>query len=90
MATLEEEFRAAMPAELKRLQERLADSDDGSRRDAIRERLAAHLPLYRISRYRAPRLPGSPRHRPWGQPTSGCRRATRARTGTTHGAALAG
>jgi hypothetical protein len=56
----EEEFRAAMPAELRRLQERLADSDDGSRRDAIRERLAAHLPLYRISRYRAPRLPGSP------------------------------
>ncbi len=49
-----------MPAALRRLQERLADSDDGSRRDAIRERLAAHLPLYRISRYRAPRLPGSP------------------------------
>lgn len=53
----EEEFRAAMPAELRRLQERLAGSDGTSRREAIRERLAAHLPLYRISRYRAARLP---------------------------------
>ena len=71
----QDEFRAAMPAEIRRLQERLADSDDGSRREAIRERLAAHLPLYRISRYRAPRLPRQPCHRPWGQPTSGRRRA---------------
>jgi hypothetical protein len=54
----QDEFRAAMPAEIRRLQERLAGSDDGSRRDAIRERLTAHLPLYRISRYRAARLPG--------------------------------
>ena len=53
----QDEFRAAMPAEIKRLQERLAGSDGGSRREVIRERLAAHLPLYRISRYRPARLP---------------------------------
>ena len=53
----QDEFRAAMPAEIKRLQERLAGSDGGSRREVIRERLAAHLRLYRISRYRPARLP---------------------------------
>jgi len=46
-----------MPVEIKRLQERLAGSNGGSRREVIRERLAAHLALYRISRYRAARLP---------------------------------
>jgi hypothetical protein len=53
----QDEFRTAMPAEIKRLQERLAGSDGGSRQEAIRERLTAHLPLYRISHYRPPRPP---------------------------------
>jgi hypothetical protein len=59
-ARWEQEFAAVMPAEIRRLQERVAGSDDSSRREVIHGRLTAHLPLYQISRYRAPRLPGRP------------------------------
>jgi hypothetical protein len=51
-----EEFRAAMPEQIRQLQERVAGTDNTPRAEAIRSRLAAHLPLYHISRYRAPRL----------------------------------
>jgi hypothetical protein len=51
-----EEFRAAMPAEIQRLQERVAgDASDTARRENIRARLRAHGSLYRVSRYRPPR-----------------------------------
>ena len=46
-----------MPPELSELQERTASADGTPRREAIRARLAAHLPLYRLSRYRPPRTP---------------------------------
>jgi hypothetical protein len=55
-----EEFAAAMPAEILRLQERAAGTDCAPRRDAIRSRVGAILPLYRLSRYRPTRTP-SPR-----------------------------
>ena len=54
-----EEFAAAMPHEILQLQERVANTDGTPRREAIRTRLAAHLPLYRLSRYRPPRLPAA-------------------------------
>jgi len=47
-----EEFAAAMPAEILRLQERAASSDAVPRQEAIRQRVSAILPLYRLSRYR--------------------------------------
>jgi hypothetical protein len=47
-----EEFAAAMPAEILRLQERAAGADAVPRQEAIRQRVAAILPLYRLSRYR--------------------------------------
>ena len=50
-----EEFAAAMPAEILRLQERAAGTDCGPRREAIRSRVGAILPLYRLSRYRPTR-----------------------------------
>jgi hypothetical protein len=50
-----EEFAAAMPAEIVRLQERAAGTDCGPRREAIRSRVGAILPLYRLSRYRPTR-----------------------------------
>ena len=50
-----EEFAAAMPAEILRLQERAAGTDCAPRRDAIRSRVGAILPLYRLSRYRPTR-----------------------------------
>jgi hypothetical protein len=50
------EFTAVMPTEILELQEHAACADTGPRRDVIRTRLAAHLPLYTLSRYRPPRL----------------------------------
>ena len=47
-----EEFAAAMPAEILRLQERAASADAVPRQEAIRQRVTAILPLYRLSRYR--------------------------------------
>jgi len=47
-----EEFAAAMPAEILRLQERAASADATPRQEAIRQRVTAILPLYRLSRYR--------------------------------------
>ncbi len=56
-----EEFRAAMPADIQRLQERVAgDASDTGRRENIRARLRAHESLYRVSRYRPPRARRSP------------------------------
>jgi hypothetical protein len=47
-----EEFAAAMPVEILRLQERAASADVVPRQEAIRQRVTAILPLYRLSRYR--------------------------------------
>ena len=47
-----EEFAAAMPAEILLLQERAANADCVPRQEAIRQRVTAILPLYRLSRYR--------------------------------------
>ncbi|MHB1834568.1 MAG: ATP-binding protein [Solirubrobacteraceae bacterium] len=55
------EFAAAMPGEILRLQQRAAGADCGPRREAIRSRVGAILPLHRPSRYR-PTRPHSPRH----------------------------
>ena len=54
-----EEFAAAMPEEILRLQERAASADGVPREEAIRNRVNAILPLYRLSRYR----PAAPRSR---------------------------
>jgi hypothetical protein len=45
-----------MPKEILELQERAARADAAAHQEAIRSRLAAHLPLYTLSRYRPPRL----------------------------------
>ena len=50
-----EEFAAAMPAEILRLQEHAAVADSVPRQDAIRGRVTPLLGLYRLSRYRPPR-----------------------------------
>ena len=50
-----EEFAAAMPAEIRQLQERAASADAVPREEAIRQRVTAIMPLYRLSRYRPPR-----------------------------------
>jgi hypothetical protein len=50
------EFAAAMPREILDLQEHAACADTGPRHEVIRTRLAVHLPLYTLSRYRPPRL----------------------------------
>ncbi len=47
-----EEFTASMPAEIRQLQERAASTDMVPRREAIRNRVNAILPLYQLSRYR--------------------------------------
>jgi len=47
-----EEFAAAMPAEILQLQERAVTADAVPRQEAIRQRVTAILPLYRLSRYR--------------------------------------
>ena len=50
-----EEFAAAMPEEIVQLQERAGGADCVPRREAIRARISAILPLYRLSRYRPTR-----------------------------------
>jgi len=52
-----EEFAAAMPTEILRLQERAASADCLPRQQAIRNRVSAIMPLYQLSRYRPPRPP---------------------------------
>ena len=47
-----EEFTASMPAEIRQLQERAASTDMLPRREAIRNRVNAILPLYQLSSYR--------------------------------------
>lgn len=53
-----EEFAAAMPEEILRLQERVASADGIPRREAIRGRVSQLLPLYSLSRYRPPQPAG--------------------------------
>jgi hypothetical protein len=55
-----EEFATAMPEEISRLQERAASADCLPRQDAIRSRVTALLPLYRLSRYRPTPPPSGP------------------------------
>ncbi|MGB0098031.1 MAG: hypothetical protein WBP81_36525 [Solirubrobacteraceae bacterium] len=55
-----EEFAARMPDEVGRLQERAAGADCLPRQEAIRSRVTALLPIYRLSRYRPPRSPRPP------------------------------
>ncbi len=55
-----EEFAAAMPDEIRRLQEHAATTDGTPRQDAIRGRVASIMPLYRLSPYR----PAQPPRRP--------------------------
>ena len=55
-----EEFAAAMPAEILQLQERAANADCVPRHEAIRNRVTAILPLYRLSRYRPSPPPRQP------------------------------
>ena len=72
-----EEFAAAMPAEILRLQERAASADAVPRQEAIRQRVTAILPLYSLSRYRPTARPPqthmkpatAERNRPPGTPT---------------------
>jgi hypothetical protein len=52
-----DEFAAAMPEEIRRLQEHAASTDATPRQDAIRSRVASILPLYRLSRYRPTQPP---------------------------------
>ena len=62
-----EEFAAAMPAEIRRLQEHAATTDGTPRQDAIRSRVASIMPLYRLSPYRPhshPETDGTQRRRP--------------------------
>lgn len=61
-----EEFAAAMP-EIRRLQEKAASADCLPRQDAIRSRVTAILPLYRLSPYR----PTRPRSEPFVQSGTG-------------------
>ena len=55
-----EEFAAAMPGEILRLQERAAGADAVPRQEAIHQRVTAILPLYRLSRYRRIQPPRQP------------------------------
>jgi len=58
-----EEFAAAMPTEIQRLQERAASADAVPHQEAIRQRVTAIMPLYRLSHYRPlrpPRVPHTP------------------------------
>jgi hypothetical protein len=48
-----------MPGEIRRLQEHAASTDGTPRQDAIRNRIASILPLYRLSRHR-PTTPPRP------------------------------
>jgi hypothetical protein len=58
-----EEFAAAMPHEIRQLQECAASADCIPRREAIRNRVNAIMPLYHLSRYR-PTRPPTPRSAP--------------------------
>ncbi len=49
-----------MPAEILQLQERAANADSLPRREAIRHRIGAIMPLYRLSRYRPTQPPRQP------------------------------
>ena len=55
-----DEFAAAMPEEIRQLQERAANADGVPRREAIRGRISAIMPLYRLSRYRPTQPPRQP------------------------------
>ena len=55
-----EEFTAAMPDEIRQLQERAASADGVPRREAIRSRINAIMPLYQLSVYRPIRPPPAP------------------------------
>jgi hypothetical protein len=55
-----EEFAAALPDEIRELQERAANADCFPRREAIRNRISAIMPLYRLSRYRPTQPPRRP------------------------------
>jgi hypothetical protein len=55
-----DEFTAAMPDEIRRLQEHAASTDATPRQEAIRSRVASILPLYRLSPYRAAQPPRKP------------------------------
>ncbi len=69
-----EEFAAAMPTEIQRLQQRSASADAVPRQEAIRQRVTAIMPLYRLSPPQAhdlARYASSPR------PTSAASRPTR-------------
>ena len=55
-----EEFAAAMPEEIRQLQERAANADGVPRQDAIRGRISAIMPLYQLSRYRPTQPPRQP------------------------------
>jgi len=68
-----EEFAAAMPDEIRQLQEHAASTDATPRQDAIRSRVGSILPLYRLSRYR-PTTPPRP------TPATGDRDGTPTRT----------
>jgi hypothetical protein len=59
-----EEFAAAMPAEIRQLQERAASADAVPREEAIRQRVTAILLLYRLSRYRPSARPSQVRIEP--------------------------
>ena len=54
------EFAAAMPTEIQHLQERAASADAVPRQEAIRQRVTAIMPLYRLSHYHPPRPPRVP------------------------------
>ena len=62
-----EEFTAAMPEEILRLQERAAGTEGVPRQEAIRGRVSAILPLYSLSRYR----PAQPRQQSPTVPATG-------------------
>jgi hypothetical protein len=55
-----EEFTAAMPDEIRQLQERAANADCAPRQQAIRSRISAIMPLYQLSRYRPTQPPRQP------------------------------
>ena len=59
-----EEFTAVMPDEVRRLQERAAGADCLPRQEAIRSRVTAILPLYRLSRYQPTRPIRQPSRKP--------------------------
>ena len=67
-----EAFAAAMPEDIRQLQERAASADCLPRQDAIRSRVTAILPLYRLSRYR----PTPPRSGPAVPPSTASRDET--------------